>query len=179
MQIIDLKEISALLAAALAALATLLAVSVTSFFNLKVAKINIEAQSRQKAKELKLQKLEELFFLFDKWQVNFSNVYLCHLRCYKGRLNFNEVLDHVNELSLLAPGDAQRYRMLMEIHFPSLVIEYTEVELARRRIVPFLDDPRESKLDVGEFEHLQVVFEQASDSFKAKISSLAHKTLRE
>lgn len=177
LQIAELKDISPLLAGALGGIATLLAVSVTSFFNLRVAKINIEAQSRQKAKELKLQKLEELFFLFDKWQINFSNIYLCHLRCYKGKLEFKQVLDHVNNLSLLAPGEAQKYKMLMEIHFPSLVSEYAVVEQARVRIVPFLTDPAESKLEAQAFENCQVAFEEAAVSFKEKVSSLAHKTL--
>lgn len=177
MQIAELKEIAPLLAGGVGAGATLLAVIVTSLFNLRVARLNIEAQSRQKAKELKLEKLEELFFLFDKWQLNFSNIYLLHLRCYRGQLTFKEVMKLVNGLTLLAPGEAQKYGMIMDLHFPSLAQAYVPVEAARKRLVPFLSDPSVSKLSAQEFESYQVAFEEACETFKSKVSSLAHETL--
>lgn len=177
MQIAELKEIAPLLAGGIAAGATLLAVIVTSLFNLRVARLNIEAQSRQKTKEIKLEKLEELFFLFDKWQLNFSKIYLCYLRCYRGQLKFNEVLELVNGFTLLAPGEAQKYRMVMDLHFPSLAQAYAPVEAARKRLVPFLSDPGVSKLSTQEFESCQVAFEEVCEAFKSKVSSLAHETL--
>lgn len=160
-----------------AAGATLLAVVVTSLFNIMIAKINIEAQSRQKNKEKRLEKLEELFFLFDKWRLNFSSIYLHHLCCYKGNLTYNQVMELSKELRLLAPGEAQKYRMVMELYFPSLIQEYVSVEAARKHLVPFLSDPQISKLSVQEFESYQVAFEEACETFKSKISALAHETL--
>ncbi len=177
MQIAELKEIVPLLAGGIGAGATLIAVIVTSLFNLRVARLNIEAQSHQKAKELKLAKLEELFFLFDKWQLNISNIYLHHLSCYRGRLTLKQVMELVNELTLLAPGEAQKYRMIMDLHFPSLAQAYAPVEAARKRLVPFLSDPSVSKLSTQEFEIYQVAFEEASKAFKSKVSSLAHEML--
>lgn len=177
MQISELKEIAPLLAGVVAAGATLLAVVVTSLFNIRVARLNIEAQGCQKAKELKIEKLEELFFLFDKWQLNFSNIYLHHLRCYKGKLTYNEVMELSRGLTLLAPGEVQKYRMIMELHFPSLVQEYAPVEAARKRLVPFLSDQGISKLSTQEFESYQVAFEEVCETFKSKISALAHETL--
>ncbi|SIQ61684.1 hypothetical protein SAMN05880558_104190 [Aeromonas sp. RU39B] len=177
MQIAELKEIAPLLAGGIGAGATLIAVVVTSLFNLRVARLNIEAQSRQKTKELKIEKLEDLFFLFEKWQVNFSNIYLIHLRCYRGQLTFNEVIKLVNERTTLAPGEAQKYRMIMDLHFPSLVQAYAPVEAARKRLVPFLSDPSVSRLSTQEFKSNQVIFEEACEAFKSKVSSLAHETL--
>ena len=174
MQITDLKEIAPLFSGAIAAGATILAVIVTSFFNLKVARLNIEAQSRQNAIELKLAKLEELFFLFDKWQVNLTNIYLLHLRCYKGKLEFIQVMELIKEQTLLGPGDAQKYKMIMDIHFPSLKFAYASVEKARRHLAPFLSDPKSSKLSADEFISYQVTFEKACGAFKVHISSLAH-----
>lgn len=127
----DFKEIAPLLSGVIAAVATLLGVAVASFFNLRVARMSIEAQSREKERALRLEKLEELFFLFDKWQVNFSNVYLYYLRCYKGILAFKDVLEAVNGLTFLAPGEAQKYQMIMDIHFPTLRASYFTVEQAR------------------------------------------------
>jgi hypothetical protein len=175
-QITDLKKIAPLFSGAIAAGATILAVIVTSFFNLRVARLNIEAQSRQKAVELKLAKLEELFFLFDKWHVNFTNIYLHHLRCYKGKLEFTQVMELIKEQTLLTPGDAQKYRMIMDIHFPSLKVAYASIEEARKRLVPFLSDPKVSKLSVEEFINYQVAFEKACDVFKDHVSSLAHES---
>jgi hypothetical protein len=175
-QITDLKEVAPLFSGAIAAGATILAVIVTSFFNLRVARLNIEALSRQKTVELKLAKLEELFFLFDKWQVNFANIYLLHLRCYKGKLEFTHVMELIKEQTLLAPGDAQKYKMIMDIHFPSLKAAYTSVEEARKHLAPFLSDPKSNKLSTDEFISYQVAFEKACDAFKVHVSSLAHES---
>ena len=173
----ELKEITPLLAGGIGASATLIAVIVTSFFNLRVARLNIEAQSHQKVKELKLEKLEELFFLFDKWQLNFSNIYLFYFRSYRGKLTHSQVIELVKELKLLAPGEAQKYRMIIDIYFPALVQAYVPVEEARKRLVPFLSDPSVSKLSTQEFERHQVAFEEVCKDFKSKISSLAYETL--
>lgn len=172
----DLKDIAPILSGAIGAVATLLAVVVTSFFNFKVAKLNLDEHRRHRSEELKLEKLEELFLLFDKWQLNFSNVYLCHLRCFRGKLQFNQVLDTVKGFNFLTPGDAQKYKMIMEVHFPSLKAAYVPVEEARARIAPFLSDPAITKLTAKDFESAQVAFEEACQEFKSCISSLAHES---
>lgn len=167
-----------LLVSGIAAGATLLAVVVTSVFNIMVARLNINAQSRLRAKEVRIAKLEELFLLFDKWELNLSQVYLHHLRCYKGKLTFREVMDLVNKLDILAPGDAQKYRMIMDLHFPSLTNEYTQIEDARQHLIPFLSDPAVTKLNAADFVKRQVEFESACDLFKSKISALAHEAMK-
>ena len=177
MQIAELKEIAPLLAGVIAAGATLLAVIVTSSFNIRVARLNIEAQSRQKMRELKIQKIEELFLLFDKWQVDFSNIYLIHLRCYVGKLTYKEVMELFNKNPLLAPGEAQKYRMIMELHFPQIAKEYELVEAARKRLAPFLTDPETSRLSSKEFKDHQVAFENECVIFKAKVSAFARETI--
>lgn len=176
MEIADLKEIAPLLTGAITATAAILAVAVTSFFNLRVARININAQSKQKTKELKLEKLEELYLLFDKWQQNFSTIYLIHLRCYRGVLRFQDTHDLVNKSNTLAPGEAQKYKMIMMVHFPSLAHAYEPVEAGRKLLVPFLSDPIKSKLSTKDFENLQISFEKACETFKSKVNSLAHAT---
>lgn len=172
----DLKDIAPILSGAIGAVATLLAVVVTSFFNFKVAKLNLDEHRRHRSEELKLEKLEELFLLFDRWQLNFSSVYLCHLRCFRGKLQFNEVLETVKDFNFLTPGDAQKYKMIMEVHFPALKAAYAPVEEARARIAPFLSDPVVTKLTAKDFESAQVAFEKACEEFKSCISSLAHES---
>lgn len=83
-------------------------------------------------------------------------------------------MELIKEQPFLAPGEAQKYRMIMDIHFPSLEDAYTPVEEARKQLIPFLSEPSVSKLSIQEFVNHQVVFEQACDVFKIRISSLAH-----
>jgi hypothetical protein len=173
MQLSDLKDIAPILSGAIGALVTLLAVAVTGSFSFRVAKLNLEEQRRQRSEEKRLEKLEELFLLFDKWQLNLSTIYLHYFRCYKGLLKFDQVTELVMSPTLLSPGDAQKYKMLLEVHFPPLREAYAPVEEARKRIVPFLSDPKVSKLSVQDFENAQVAFEEASEDFKSCISSLA------
>jgi hypothetical protein len=173
LQINDLIEIGPLLGAAIGATATLLGVSANSLFNLWLAKLNIEAQSRQKERELTLQKLEELFFLFAKWHIQLSTIYLTHLRCYRGQLRYEDVLDLTKSQGVLAPGEAQKYMMLINIYFPLLQVAYTPVEAARKNLSPFLSDPKVNRRSYQDFEAHQVAFERACEDFKKSISSTA------
>jgi hypothetical protein len=172
MQLADIKEIAPILSGAIGALATLLAVGVTGFVAFRVAKLNINAQRLQRLEEMRLEKVEELYFLFDKWQINFSNMYLWHLRCYKGTLLFRDVSEMIKKDTFLAPGEAQKYRMILDVHFPSLRTAYAPVETARQQIVPFLSDPSESKLSAQDFVKTQVAFEKACEEFKSCIASM-------
>ncbi len=112
--------------------------------------------------ETKLEKLEELYLLFDKWQMNLSTIYLHHFRCYKGLLRFDQVTELVNSSTSVAPGDVQKYKMLLEVHFPPLRRAYAPVEDARKKLVPFLCDPKISELSVQDFESTQLAFEALS-----------------
>jgi hypothetical protein len=167
-----------LLSIGIGAFVTLSAVAVTGFFSFRVTRLNLEEQRRQRSEERKLERLEELFLLFDRWQLNFANIYLHHFRCYMGRLKFEEVLDLVRSpTTLLAPGDVQKYKMLLQVHFPTLREAYAPVEEARKKIVPFLSDPKVSKLRVPDFTDAQVEFEKASEGFKSCIGALAQNLL--
>ncbi|WP_141758610.1 hypothetical protein [Duganella sp. HH105] len=139
------KELSPIFAAAIGAGATLLGVTVTSIFNAFATSRAVKNQRRQKDKELKLEKMEELFFLFDKWQIHYSTVYLDHLRCHLGKLKYIDVMESTKKQNLLAPGEAQKYKMLLELYFPILAPSYTHVEAGRRAITPFLCDPEVKK----------------------------------
>lgn len=179
MTIADINEISTLIAAAIAAGATLIAVLLTSLFNYKTAKLNNQTQIKQKIKELKLERIEELYLLFDKWQINFSSIYIFHYRCYIGKLTYSQVLEGTTKLDLLAPGEHQKYQMIMTVHFHPLLKDYERIEKARRLIAPFLSDPLGSGLSAQDFERYQINFEQESELFKTKISALAHKILED
>ena len=172
---IEIKDIAIIIGGAITALSTLCAVLITSRFNLKLARINIDAQTQQKNKERKIQKMEDMYLLFEKWETNLSMVYITYLRCYCGKLDYQSVIDLTKDSTMLAPGDFQKLNMLMNVHFPEIVSEYKKVDDARKKMVPFLSDPRESGLNPKDFVELQEKFESVCITFKIQISQLISK----
>ncbi|MFP3458513.1 hypothetical protein R0J89_19890, partial [Psychrobacter sp. SIMBA_152] len=75
--------------------------------------------------------MEDIYLLFEKWEANFSAIYIMHLRCYFGKLDYQSVIDLTKDSKMLAPGDIQRFKMLMNIYFPEIISEYKKVEDAR------------------------------------------------
>ena len=172
---IEIKDIAIIIGGAITAISTLCAVLITSRFNLKLVKINIDAQAQQKNEERKIQKIEDMYLLFEKWETNFSNIYLMHLRCYCGKLDYKSVMELTKDSAMFAPGDFQKLKMLMNVHFPEIASEHKKVDDARRKIAPFLSDPKESKLNPKDFVKLQEDFETVCATFKMQISNLANK----
>lgn len=172
---IEIKDMAIIIGGLITAISTLLAVVITNFFNLKLSRSNYETQAKQKYAEQRILKIEETYLLFEKWEVNFSNIYLHHLRCYAGKLSYSQVLDLTSKCNLLAPGEAQKLKMLIRVHFPELAEKYKEVDLARSKITKFLCDPEESKLSAKDFVVAQEAFEATCYKFKEVISSLANK----
>jgi hypothetical protein len=170
---IGFKDIAIIIGGIITAVSTLSAVLITSRFNLKLARLNLETQSQQKDYERRLLKVEEIYLLFEKWETSFSTIYLTHLRCYLGKLDYPSVMELTKTSAILLPGEAQKLKMLMNVHFPKLAHDYRLINEARHRIAPFLCDPNESKLKAEDFISAQEDFEKVCVDFKSKISHLA------
>ena len=170
---LELKDIAIIVSGAITAISTLCAVLITSRFNLKQTKLNLETQEHQKNIERTISKIEDTYLLFEKWETNFSIMYLTYFRCYKNKLDYKSALELTKTSDILLPGEYQRLQMLMNIYFPNLVVEYRLVDEARRHIVPFFSDPNESKLTAKAFAIAQEHFEAVTKEFKRKISDLA------
>ncbi len=80
-----------------------------------------------------------------------------------------------SKCDLLAPGEAQKLKMLISVHFPELAEKYKEVDLARSKNTKFLCDPEKSKLSAKDFVVAQEDFEATCYKFKEAIGSLAHR----
>lgn len=174
MACVDFKDIAIVLSSAIAAIATLSGVAITNFFNHRLAKFNLESENKQKDKERKLEKVEEIYFLYEKWEVEFSKIYLNNLRCYLKKLSYSQVMELTKPSEMLLPGEAQKIKMLLNVHFPLLAEAYKPVDDARRKIAQFLCDPAESKLTADSFIAAQKNFEAISADFKKKISEQAN-----
>ncbi len=172
---IEIKDVAIIIGGAITAFSTLCAVLITSHFNLKLAKTNIYAQTQEKNRDRKIQKVEDMYLLFEKWETNLSMIYITHLRCYCGKLDYQSVIDLTKDSTMLAPGDFQKFNMLMNVHFPEIISEYKKVDYARSIIVPFLSDPQKSRLNPKDFAALQENFEAVCVTFKMHISQLINK----
>lgn len=169
---IEIKDVAIIIGGAITAISTLFAVLITSRFNLKLAKINLNAQTQEKNRDRKIQKVEDMYLLFEKWETNFSTIYIMHLRCYFGKLEYQSVIDLTKDSTMLAPGDFQKFNMLMNVHFPEIISEYKKVEDARETMAPFLSDPKKSKLNPEDFIKKQENFKSVCTTFKTQISQL-------
>ena len=123
--------------------------------------------------DYKLSKIEEFYLLFEKWETTLTNIYLMHLRCYTEHLTYSQVLEQVQKNTLLLPGEAQKLKMLLNIHFQELMKDFQYVDKARGNLAPYLDDPKKSKLTAKNFCLAQTEFENACKDFKQKLSQLS------
>ncbi|MYN42721.1 hypothetical protein GTP55_25585 [Duganella sp. FT109W] len=169
---VGLKEAIPIISAGVGALISLGGVVVANLFNIRSQRILAKNQTAAKDRELKIQKLEELYFLFDRWQMNYSITYLNHLRFQKHKLEYADLLDLELERNKARAelGEHQKVQMLMNVYFPDLAKEYTSIEQCRRDITPFIQAAPSRNISTEKFEQKQVEFEKAAFNFKMKIS---------
>lgn len=172
MQPSDLN-LTAVYAAAVSAAAALIGVIVASLFATRTARLNHREQRAHRMDERRLDRLEELHMLFDRWEMNFSQIYLLHLRYFKGKLSFVQVMDLVKELDVLGKEDLQRMNMILAMYAEPLSKDYQQVQEARKRIVPFLAESAPSSLSEAAFIGAQEHFERTAEDFKLLIAQLA------
>ncbi|MFZ2406236.1 MAG: hypothetical protein WAW41_13940 [Methylobacter sp.] len=174
MEGMDLKNYAVIVSGCITAISTLSAVVITSWFNHKITKLNIDSSYKQKLIEYRLSKIEELYLLFEKWETTLSNIYLLHLRCYTEHLTYAQVLELAQKDNLLLlPGEAQKLKMLLNIHFQELLADFQYVDKTRGNLAPYLDDPKKNKLSAQNFCLEQTAFENACKDFKQKLSQLS------
>ncbi|MBU0808421.1 MAG: hypothetical protein KKD30_00635 [Gammaproteobacteria bacterium] len=166
---VEIKDIAIIIGGLITAISTLLAIVITNMFNLKLSKANSDTQAKQKLAEQRILKIEETYLLSEKWETNFSKIYIMYLSCYLGKLNYKQVLDMTGKSDILAPGEAQKLKMLIFVHFPELASDYEEVNSARGEIARFLCDPKDSKLNSNDFIAAQENLKKLSLISKKKL----------
>jgi hypothetical protein len=169
----EIKDLTGVISVVVTAFATLAAVFITNLHNARLAKLNIDSNERRDLVNLRISRIEDFYLLFEKWQAHVGGVYLHHYRCYLGKLTFPQVQELAKDRDMLAPGEFQRLTMLMRIHFPVLAADYDLVDKAKRRVAPYLVDPKSTKLTAENLSSELDSFEDACDTFKAKISAHA------
>lgn len=175
MEGIEIKDYSAIISGLITAFSTLAAVLITNYFHLRSSQQDSDVAHARDKSQRKLEKIEEFYLLFERWETNLSNIYLYHLRAYTGHLSHSEVLESVNKKDNFLSVDAQKLKMLLNVHIPELLSEYEKVDAARSKIVPYImSTPEESNLNAKDFTKIQEHFEATCTRFKANISELAN-----
>ncbi|CCK76001.1 conserved hypothetical protein [Oleispira antarctica RB-8] len=171
----EIKDYSAIVSGLITALSTLAAVLITNHFHLKASKQNSSIEHQRDISQRKLEKIEEFYLLFEKWETNTSNIYLYHLRVYTGEITYKQVLEATNKKDNYLPNDVQKLKMLLNIHIPELVSEYEKVDAARSKVVPYIiNSPNQNKLNTQDFILIQKHFDSTCKAFKAKLCELAN-----
>lgn len=167
------KELIPIFVGLITAVATLTAVFITNYFNMKSLEKNLRFQSQLKIYEIKLNKLEDIYELFEKWETNFSITYLNYLYFHKKKISesqLNELMKNPTSVS----GIFQKMMALLNIHFPELEEEYKKVNLARSEVVKYMTI--EKGIDIQNFVKAQENFEKVAKEFKKQISLLVQKS---
>lgn len=166
------KDTITILTALITAFSTLTAVFFTNYFNMKSIERNLRFQFQLKSYEIKLNKLEDIYELFEKWEVNFSIIYLNYLQFHKKKISEPQLYELMTDLTSVS-GIFQKMMTLLNIHFPELDEEYKKVNLARSEVVKFMNT--NAKIDIENFVKAQENFEKVAKKFKKQISALAEK----
>lgn len=172
MEQLEVKEWMPLLVGVVTAASTLIGVSITSYFSHRSARETLREQRQSKADERRLEKMEELFLLFDKWHLALIQVYLIHTQRHLGKLSMEECEEMAKDTVItIGPGEFQRIGMLIAVHFPELKKHWEKVEEARSLNSPFLF--KSSKGKAEEFMKVQRQFSSACKTFKQEIAALS------
>lgn len=170
MEKIELKDWLPLLVGVVTAAAALLGVALSSYFSHRNTRATLREQRQLRADERRLERMEELFVVFARWEMNLSQVYLLNLRRHKGLLTQSQVHELVAKHVGTEGSDIHRMSMLLRIHFPELERQYAAVQEARRANVPFIGES--SRTDVSAFIKAQEHFEESCEAFKQAIAAL-------
>lgn len=153
------------------AIATLSGVIVSGYFMSLNAKRSAKEQRQLKIDERRIDRLEELYLVFHRWQKMVSNCYLTSTKRHKGLLTRAEENKVVAEIVKDSIGDIDRINMLVNIHFPEMKASFQKVLDAKSKNSAYLQDV-DSKIDIQQFFREQELFWQCCRDFEEKLAQL-------
>ena len=153
------------------ATSTLVAVFITNYFNMKSLEKNLKFQLQLKNNEVRLNKLENIYELFEKWNTSFAINYLNYLHFHNKKITQSDLFELIRDPKVYNSGDFQKLITLLNIYFPELNDEYERVNKARSEVVKYMNVDKE--INVKDFVKVQESFENVAMNFKKEISELA------
>lgn len=168
-------EVELILGTALVtAIVALLSVYLTNRGNRQREQENFDRLSIQKSKELKIEKLEELYFLFSKWSTELISKYMITIPQLVGEISVEASLESKSKAAMTEPGTFQKYQMLVQMYFPELKPALNNVFTARNECAEFLHfKEKQSKETISKFVRAQGDFSNAAEQFLAEVAKLA------
>ena len=160
-----------ILAVLITATSTLVAVFITNYFNMKSLEKNLKFQLQLKNNEVRLNKLENVYELFEKWNTSFAINYLNYLHFHNKKITQSDLFELIRDPKVYNSGDFQKLITLLNIYFPELNDEYERVNKARSEVVKYMNVDKE--INVKDFVKVQESFENVAMNFKKEISELA------
>lgn len=160
-----------ILAVLITATSTLVAVFITNYFNMKSLEKNLKFQLQLKNNEVRLNKLENVYELFEKWNTSFAINYLNYLHFHNKKITQSDLFELIRDPKVYNSGDFQKLITLLNIYFPELNDEYERVNKARSEVVKYMNLDKE--INVKDFVKVQESFENVAMNFKKEISELA------
>lgn len=160
-----------ILAVLITATSTLVAVFITNYFNMKSFEKNLKFQLQLKNNEVRLNKLENIYELFEKWNTSFAINYLNYLHFHNKKITQSDLFELIRDPKVYNSGDFQKLITLLNIYFPELNDEYERVNKARSEVVKYMNVDKE--INVKDFVKVQESFENVAMNFKKEISELA------
>lgn len=160
-----------ILAVLITATSTLVAVFITNYFNMKSLEKNLKFQLQLKNNEVRLNKLENVYELFEKWNTSFAINYLNYLHFHNKKITQSDLFELIRDPKVYNSGDFQKLITLLNVYFPELNDEYERVNKARSEVVKYMNVDKE--INVKDFVKVQESFEKVAMNFKKEISELA------
>lgn len=157
--------------AVISAISALLGVYVSNKSQEKRLKIQFENDAKIRSIELKKSKLEEMFILFQKWEMDISCLYLRFIPVYKGEYSVQDARENSTENSLQEKGDHQRFQAILNLYFPEHKTNFNHVMVKRAHVLGFCKEGVEiSNGNLELFYQAQIDFETESEIFRAKLA---------
>ncbi|MDI9349583.1 MAG: hypothetical protein QM537_06240 [Candidatus Symbiobacter sp.] len=164
-------------------LSALLGVVLANYLNSRREERNFREQQRQKYRERKLEKLEELAFLFEKWESHCVVLYVQLAVAYMGGMKNDELTDIRNrnkEFLSLEKGDVSKIHAIIFIYFKELNESFEKIQVPLNTLTEYhlnlvLSKNTDPVKTMREILHYRDVFAQACDDFKKSMIELGEK----
>ena len=153
--------------AVISAASALLGVHLSNRAQEKRLKIQFENEALAKSIELKKSKLEEMFILFQKWEMDISCLYLRLIPAFKGEYSAIEARKTSSENALQEKGDYQRFQAILNLYFPEHNDAFQQVMTRRAQVLKFCNGAVDARPEnLPQFYKAQEAFESEAASFR-------------
>lgn len=115
------KEFTAVMASAITATATLLAVIVTNYHNKKIALINANNQLTKEKIERKSQRVEELYLILSKWKKDAFKTTILYAGYHNGKFPRADISENLPTAKGGLAYDPSKISVIVNIYFPELI----------------------------------------------------------